>query len=280
VPPVATPSVLIVSYRRPELLAQCLVSLTAHAPEWPVHVWDNASPEAAAFRALAERHPEVSWHWHEENLGFGAAVNRLAELTEGDLLLLNPDAELLGPPGLLSEALERSPAAAAVGPLVEVAGLRPWDNARRLPGPTRMIVEYWGLSNALRGTPLSQRYRRPPRAAGYVSGACLLIRREAWQQVGPFDERFWLYSEEVDWARRAHAAGWTIALVRQSLVKHIGGASSDSPTTSASAGPNWLLDMQQAYLAKHHGRRAAATYARAAHGFDRLRAARQRRRQA
>jgi GT2 family glycosyltransferase len=279
VAPAALPSVLIVSYRRPELLQRCLRSLTSHAPDWPVQVWDNASPEADAFRELSAEHPQVSWHWHDENIGFGAAVNRLAELSEGDLLLLNPDAELLRSPDVLRQALSGSPRVAAVGPLIEVAGLRPWDNARRLPGVTRMIVEYWGLSDVLRGTPLSQRYRSAPRTAGYVSGACLLLRRSAWDQVGPFDERFWLYSEEVDWSRRAHAAGWTIGLLNEVLVRHVGGASSELGA-SERTGPNWLLDMQQAYLAKHHGRRAAATYATAARSFDRLRAARRRRRQA
>lgn len=276
----SAPTVVLVSYGAPHLLARCLQSLRRHAPQLAVSVWDNRSEETPAVKALAQAWPEVSWTFHPENIGFAAAVNGVAEQTSGDLLLLNPDAELLAGLGPLFDVLERHPRVAAVGPQVIVTGLREWDNARRLPGPVRMTVEYWGLSNQLRGTPLSQRYRKPPHRAGYVSGACLLIRRQAWEDVGPFDERFWLYSEEVDWARRARRRGWQILLLRQTLASHVGGASSAVTDDALDRVPstNWLLDMQLAYLAKHHGRLAAASYRLAAAGYRCARSLRRRRR--
>jgi GT2 family glycosyltransferase len=107
-----------------------------------------------------------------------------------------------------------------------------------------------------------------------VSGACLLIRRRAWEDVGPFDERFWLYSEEVDWAKRAQERGWQILLLPQTLASHIGGVSSavshEEPERVEPA-RNWLLEMQLAYLAKHHGRVAAASYRLAAAAHRRAR---------
>jgi GT2 family glycosyltransferase len=274
---VTPPDVLVVSYRRPELVERCLQALAVHAPAWPVHVWDNASEDSPRFRELSADWPDIDWHYHEENIGFAAAVNRLAERTAGDLLLLNPDAALIASPLALVERLATDPTVAAVGPMVEVTRLQPWDNARRMPGPLRMSVEYWGASDLLRGTPLSQRYRRPPRRPGYISGACLLIRRSAWVDVGPFDEQFWLYSEEVDWARRARAKGWHLELLPQRLVEHVGGASSEQPT-GAPAGRNWLFDMQLAFLAKHHGPTAAWAYRTAARTHDAVRRARRSRR--
>jgi GT2 family glycosyltransferase len=272
---------VIVSYGRPELLQRCLQSVALHAPELPVHVWDNCSSQTSAVRSLADAWPGVTWTFHPTNIGFAAAVNRLAEHCVGDMLLLNPDAELLAGLEPLVGAFAADQRVACAGPLVEVAGLLPWDNARRSPGLVRMIVEYWGWSSKLRGTMLSQRYRRLPRDVGYVSGACLLVRRRAWIDVGPFDERFWLYSEEVDWARRARRRGWVIRLVPQVLTRHVGGASSivspppgvvESSRDAPPAGVrNWLLDMQVQYLAKHHGRLAARLYLLSVRFHDGLR---------
>ena len=103
----APPTVVVVSYRRADLLERCLTSVGSWLPDSPVAVWDNASDGSPAVRALAGTRPDVAWTFSPENVGFARAVNRLAATTSGDFLLLNPDAVLLGPLSLTRDALTR-----------------------------------------------------------------------------------------------------------------------------------------------------------------------------
>lgn len=232
------PVVLIVSYRRADLLEKCLASVERHLPTAPVLVWDNASDGTPAVRELAARTPKVDWTFHPTNVGFGAAVNGLAAraaVFEGQpLLLLNPDAELLGD-------LARSRAAlagdvAVVSPrVVEPGGHRPtWDVARRRQNAVRAVVSHLGYSERLRGTPFSDLYpSRPDEVDGYLTGCCLLAAREAWDALGGFDERFFVYAEEADLQRRARAVGWRLRLVDEPHVRHATrGTVEDSVTAS------------------------------------------------
>jgi GT2 family glycosyltransferase len=269
----SAPTILIVSYGRPDLLGACLDSVGIHAADWPVRVWDNASPASDQVRALASGYRQVHWTFSDDNLGFAAAVNRSAAACDGDVLLLNPDAQLTASPGGLCRRLQSDSRVAATAPfiLTNTSTLRPWDNTRRLPGPVRMIVEYSGYAHQLRGTPISQRYRRPARTVGYASGACLLIRRSAWDAIGPFDEKFWLYGEEVDWARRARRSGWRIELVHEVMARHAAGGTLAEMPAGDAIRADWLFRTQRLYLDKHYGHRAAQMYDSAARLIDRLR---------
>ena len=90
-------AVLVVAYRSADLLETCLTSVERYLPDAEVHVWDNSGPGHDAVRGLARRMPAVHWYLGGDNIGFAAAVNALASQVPGrDLLLLNPDAELLG----------------------------------------------------------------------------------------------------------------------------------------------------------------------------------------
>ncbi|SDI99860.1 Glycosyltransferase involved in cell wall bisynthesis [Frankineae bacterium MT45] len=223
------PTVVIVSYRRADLLRQCLIGVREHLPDHPVIVWDNRSEASDEIARLAGEFSEVQWHFSPQNLGFAAAVNAAARLCEGDLLLLNPDAELLTSLPLLHRAAARS-GVAAVAPLVaaEAAGDSPrgrtgFDVAHRRSGLIRAIVAHAGYAERLRTTPFSDLYPEPPSGVtGYLTGACLLITRDAWSQIGPFDEEFFLYGEEADWQRRAVAAGWRLELVAETGIRHRG----------------------------------------------------------
>jgi GT2 family glycosyltransferase len=218
-------AVLIVAYRAADKLERCIESVQKHLPGHDVHIWDNSGPTYPDVRCLAARMPHLHWHLDSENIGFGAAVNILAATVPGrDLLLLNPDAELIGPLTLTRAAIGDSGTAVAAPmtsesgmddrtpPLVSRAHL-PWDVAHRRLTLLNAIGGPLGLSERLRGTWLSNLYRSQPAAVeGYLTGACLAIRREAWDSVGPFDEEFFLYGEEADWQRRAIEAGWRIRL--------------------------------------------------------------------
>jgi len=220
--------VVIVTYKSHELVEQCLASLDQHMPELPVYVYENSGVDYPGREELAARHPEVHWVLGSVNIGFAAAVNAAVEHTppHADLLLLNPDARLLGPmirtPRLLGQ-----PGVAAVAPMVRddaAAGPAPWDNVIRRGTLTRALVAATGYAPALRGTSLSHLYARKPAESlsidGYMAGCCLAIKRAAWNQVGGFDEEFFLYGEEADWQNRARAAGWRLLMADELPVEH------------------------------------------------------------
>lgn len=247
-------AVLVVSYRRPDLLARCLDSVRKHLPDADLLVWDNASPASPRIRRLAADYPEARWTFADRNIGYAAAVNALAgQLAEpADLLLLNPDAELTGPlTGC--RAVLAEPGVAAVSPTVRDNGGRPWDVARRRQTVLRALVSHAGYADRLRGTRFSDRYAGPPaEVSGYLSGCCLLVSAAAWREIGTFDERFFVYGEEADWQRRARAAGWRLRLVDEPDVRHgdQGTAAGDPLAAARSAD---LLRAGHAELLGMHG---------------------------
>ncbi|MGX9296188.1 glycosyltransferase [Tsukamurella paurometabola] len=232
-PPPAEPGehplvVLVVAYRNPGDLRACLDSVAVHLPGIRTLIWDNSGHEWPGMAALRDEFSGVEWHTDGTNRGFAAGVNRLAALApEADLLLLNPDAVLLGDLAATREAL-RSPGVAAAAPRIQDSALsalggRDWDVAHRRRGLVRALVSYAGYAPRLRGTPLSDLYADAPAdVEGYLTGACLAIQRDAWDALGPFDEEFFLYGEESDWQWRARRAGWRLVLTDDAGVEHAG----------------------------------------------------------
>ncbi|GLZ50592.1 glycosyltransferase [Actinomycetospora sp. NBRC 106378] len=213
-------AVLIVSYRRADLLDRALRSVEKYLPDSPVHVWDNASSGSREVRELAGTWPQVRWTFSSSNLGYIAAMNRLAaQCPDADMLHLNPDAELIGPLAAAREALAR-PRVAAVSPTVlDPDGReRPWDVAHREQSVVRNLLNAAGYAKRLREHPylagLSDLYPETPHDVdGYMAGCCLLLSRDAWNALGPFDERFFVYGEDATWQPAARRAGWTLKLV-------------------------------------------------------------------
>jgi hypothetical protein len=177
--------------------------------------------------------PHLHWYLNSENIGFAAAVNRLVAAIPGhDFLLLNPDAELVGPLTLTRAAI-RDPGTAAAAPMIWEPDVgdgpaallsrkrQPWDIAHRRRTFLNALCEAAIAAERVRGTWLSNLYRSQPRDVdGYLTGACLAVRREAWDSLGPFDEEFFLYGEEADWQSRAIAAGWRVRLENEIGVRH------------------------------------------------------------
>lgn len=195
---------------------------------------DNASWDGSA-QMVAQCFPGVRLVQSAENLGFARGYNQAAAEAQGrHLLLLNPDT--VTRPGALRklvECLDSHPRAGAVGPrLLNADGTLQY-SCRRFPHP---------LAALFRNTPLGKlfprnRYTRAYLMTDYdhsrearvdwISGAAMAIRREAWEQVGGFDEGFFMYAEDMDWCRRAGTAGWEIWYAPSAEIVHRIGRSSD-----------------------------------------------------
>jgi GT2 family glycosyltransferase len=226
-------SVVIVNWNTAGPLARALHSL-APIPgiEWEPIVIDNHSSDDSVAR-LRRDFPQVRLIANPDNRGFGRACNQGFALATGEyVLLLNPDAALL--PGALTTLisyLEARPAVAMVGPTLYHEDGTTQYSACRAPGLATEFYEWFGLRGLFpshRGLGrLYYGYRNDkPFACDWLVGACLLVRRRALQQVGGFDERYWLYAEELDWCRRFRDAGWQVHFVPAARVAHIGGAAS------------------------------------------------------
>lgn len=223
--------VLIVAYKNPVLLDECLRSVATFMAGCRVAVWDNSGDEFDGVRELSLQFPDVDWYLGSSNIGFAAAVNRLARTTEGrNFLLLNPDAVLLGELSR-SRELIASARVAAVAPLLEERDpsvpARSWDVAHRRAGVLSRLVDKAGYAPALRDSRLGVQFgslypAMPETVSGYLTGACLLINARAWAQIGEFDEEFFLYGEEEQWQRRALAHGYKLLLADEPGVAHTG----------------------------------------------------------
>lgn len=289
-------TVLIVSYRRADQVERALDSVARHLPGCAIRVWDNASDGSDDIRRLAARRPEVAWTFSPENIGFAAAVNALMAQLAGDdtagaatgrtlgaaatpdpedpfVLLLNPDAVLDSPMTGCLEVLRSQDSVAACAPWLDQGPAhRAWDNAHREPTLLRHICSYAGWSDRLRARGLlSDLYdHQPERVDGYLTGACLWIRRAAWRDVGPFDDRFFLYCEEVDWARRARRRGWQLRAVPEAGARHEAAGTVRDSAAGSRRSAELLARSQVLYLRKHSGALAALAYRGAMAVLDRV----------
>lgn len=269
-PQVAPPVISIVSYRRADLLRACLDSVREHAPDHPVRVFDNRSDGTPEVRALAAEYPEVSWTFAEDNHGFAYAVNRMAEAHDGDFVLLNPDAVLTKPIDALVRALRERERCACVAPL-NTSLPRPWDVAHRRSNVARALVSHAGYSHQTRRWPVSELYPVAPTGpVGYLGGAFLVVSRAAWDAVGPFDEQFFLYSEEVDWQERCARAGWGAYLHDEELFVHSSHGTAGGSSSELTRSVMLLRKSQYLYLAKHYNRLHAGLFRRGLGFLDRV----------
>lgn len=231
------PEVLVVAYGSPDRLRAALAPLVG---KLPLTVVDNSSlPEVRDIAELAGG----TYLDPGRNGGFAAGVNHgLAHRRHPgrDVLLLNPDA-VVDPDDVLElqRRLHADPRAASAGPAQVDDDGRPARVLWPFPSPGRSVVEAAGLGR------LHDRWAR----GRFVVGSVLLLRADAVADVGPFDERFFLYAEETDWARRAARRGWTHLLVDDVVARHSGGGTS----TDGRRRETHFHASQERYLRKHHG---------------------------
>lgn len=266
-------SVVVVSYNTRELTLRCLRALKEHLRPFAAEVWvvDNGSRDGSAT-AIVREFPEFRLLANARNRGFSAANNRALQMARGEcFLLLNSDAFLQENALLrMLETLRSNPETAVVGPRLLHADGSLQLSCFRFPGPLKAVWEHLLLSAALPGSPIFGDYRAwahdARREVDFVIGACWLVRRAAWQQIGGFDESFFLYSEETDWAKRAHAAGWKVVFEPSASAIHLGGESGKSRSARVFCE---FHRGQERYIFKHHGRFGRGIY-RAATVFGAL----------
>ena len=239
-------SAVLVNWNSGSLLRATLDALFAHMPgcDWDVTVVDNASSDGSE-RCAAGRGPRCRLLRNARNRGFGAAVNQGVAATGAPyVLVLNPDCRIeAASVAMLVAALGADDECALAGPAVLGDDGVVQGSAR---GDPDMLTGLFGRSSRLRRLlPASAAARRNVRdaelaAAGrggarvdWVSGACMLARRCAFDAVGGFDERYFLYWEDADLCRRLRAVGWSVRYVPEARVRHAGGGSTRSAARSA-----------------------------------------------
>jgi GT2 family glycosyltransferase len=208
-------SVSIVNTNSRELLLACLESLRGADAE--VVVLDNASEDGSADAAI-ERFPDVRVIAQEFRAGFGANHNTVIRATTGRYVyVLNEDTTSEDWAfDRMVEFLDAHPRIAALGPRLVYPDGRPQDSAWRFPTP---FVTALGLAT-LGKAGIKQSRGDSPRAVDWVTGAALLLRRAALDDVGLFDEGFFLYSEEVDLQFRLRRGGWETCFFPDVTVVH------------------------------------------------------------
>jgi len=233
-------SIVIVNWNVCDLLQRCLWSLSGaeaySAPEFTseVIVVDCASSDGSV-EIVRREFPWVRLIASGENLGYARGNNQGVAGAGGRyLLILNPDTEIVGDSlVMMIRYLEEHPAVGVVGPqLCNPDGtLQP--SRRRFPTLATAfcestLLQQWFPSNRFaRRYYLDDRPADTTQAVDWLVGAALMIRRETWRQVGPLDEDFFMYFEELDWCRRCRMAGWEIHYLPAAQIIHHEGKSSE-----------------------------------------------------
>ena len=222
--------VIVVTYNPGETLEAFVYSVGAATTSLAVEIIavDNDSSDGAAQAVSADGRARLIETG--ANLGYGAAANLGARDADAEwLVICNPD--IVWHPGALDALLtatERWPAAAAFGPTILEPDGSIYPSARALPS-LRTGVGHALFSRLWPSNPWTRRYRGATdgreRVAGWLSGSCLAVRREAFEAIGGFDERYFMFFEDVDLGRRLGAAGYASVYVPAATVTHLGGHS-------------------------------------------------------
>ncbi len=251
-------SIIILNWNTVDLLLACLRSIQANVTlDYELIVVDNASNDDSVAQVEIE-FPQARLLPQNANLGFSRGNNvGLAKAKAPYLLLLNPDTEVL--PGALEALVAFMEAYERVG----MAGPTLWNLDGSLQPSTSPLPSLWieflrqtMLFRLLPTAEMRAANRNETRRVANITGAALCIRRDCLTQIGPLDEKIFMFYEDTDWCKRASAAGWELWFVACPGVMHVKAAAS-----SRFARTRTLLESQRStiyYFGKHHGRSAIA----------------------
>ncbi|MFN9176001.1 MAG: glycosyltransferase family 2 protein [Synechocystis sp.] len=216
---------------------------------------DNRSDDDSAY--LINQYPQVKLHINQKRRGFSANNNYGMAMATGQyLLLLNPDTEVKQDAlKNLIDFMEKNPDVGLCGAQLLFPDGTIQPSPRRFPTFGSTIARRTPLRRFLKNSNLNKRHlmfdlnHHHPQAVDWLLGACLMIRREVLTTVGPLDEGFFLYVEDIDWAKRIHQAGWQVFYVPTAQIIHHHIAISDKHFFSRYM---WLhLQSMMRYVRKH-----------------------------
>lgn len=233
-------SVIIVNYNAGQYIVHCLASLEAQLTgiDYEICVVDNASTDGSVG-LVEQQFPRVQIVLNEYNAGFSAGINAGLRRTTGEYVIwVNPDSLFLnnGVEAML-RFMRTYPEAGVLGPQIINNNGSIQLSCRSFPSyHTALFNRYSLLTQLFPHNRYSNQYLQTgwdhasPREVDWVSGACLLHRREVVEQLGGLDERFFMYSEDVDFCLRARQHDWKIYYVPAlKVLHHIGGSSRQIP---------------------------------------------------
>jgi len=245
-------SVIIVNYASWPLTLRCIESLQqTRYGEFEIVVVDNDSvepPELPSWVRLIR---------NKENVGFARAHNRGIAASSGDpIVLINPDT-LVERDFFehLEEFISKNPRVGISGPrIVDSEGELQFSARREISalsgflGRTSLLTRLFPKSSLVKSQFSAVTEGVDPTSADWVSGACMVVRRDTLRDIGPLDERFFMYFEDADLCRRARAAGWLVYYLPQVEIVHQTGASSHSKPKAI-----WLLHKSAFLYHRKHG---------------------------
>jgi N-acetylglucosaminyl-diphospho-decaprenol L-rhamnosyltransferase len=251
-------SIVIVSWNVADLLAACLTSVYAGLGDLRVEVIvvDSASMDQTVV-LLRERFPQVTLLTQAENIGYTRANNLgLAQAQGRHLLMLNPDTEIMGDALKQMVAyLDANPMVGIVGPYTHNSDGSYQSTRRRFPTLATAFFESTWLQALAPKSMLDRFYVNdalPDQTldVDWVQGSALMARREVYAQIGGLDEGYIMYSEELDWCKRARDMGWRVVFLAEAHIVHHGGKSTDQVV-----GRRHILFQQSKlrYFRKYHG---------------------------
>lgn len=248
--------VVVVTWFPGQHLPEMVASVrTASSDPVPVTVVDNGSTDGTVEWVREHEGPLLRLVETGGNLGYGGGAN-VGVAAAGEEWVVVANSDLTLDPGALDELLAaavRWPGAGVLGPRILTPQGRLYPSARELPSLGR------GIGHALLGwvwprNPWTASYRRErgePREerAGWLSGACLVLRRDAFEAVGGFDTSYFMYFEDTDLCERLGQAGYDVVYVPSAVVRHHGGASTSRDLVGMSRAHH---DSAYLYLSRHY----------------------------
>jgi N-acetylglucosaminyl-diphospho-decaprenol L-rhamnosyltransferase len=240
-------TVAVVSWNTRDLLRRCLESFASEVDSGRCEVWvvDNASSDGSA-ELVRDEFPWVRLHASQENLGFGPAINWVARQTTAPWLgIANADVALQpGAIDALLAAAEGDPGAGAVAPRLVLPDGSSQHSVFTFPTIASTLVVATGVGRVVKpigeATLLVGMFDADrPRRVPWAIAAFLLVRREAWDAIGGFDEHQWMYAEDLDIGWRLRQAGWATRYEPRARVEHESSASTEQAWGDSGKTERW-----------------------------------------
>ncbi|MGW5149704.1 glycosyltransferase family 2 protein [Rhodococcus koreensis] len=248
-------SVVIVTYNSAAVIEQCM-SVLGSDRDLDIIVVDNNSIDDTIAR-VSEVSPSARVVRSDENLGFAGGVNRGVSEARGEyVLLLNPDAVVDAESiCALSRILDADRSIGVVAPLLDKPGERlEIRECGRKPNLWRVLCHYSGLSRLAGHSPLveglyllKRHSSVETRDVDWVSGACMLVRRDTWARTGGLSRRWFMYAEDIEFCLRVKESGERVVTAPSVTGIHLIGESSTAATVSRAPNSAWVVNMYDLY---------------------------------